>query len=184
MREADSDQALKHLAYWQGALPGTCFVYVIRAGRDGPIKIGKANRPLERMAELQTGNPFRLRLWQVLPGGLELEKRLQDTLRDQRLTGEWFEGPDIEAFLVFLERLTERLVDESKQTEHGPDYSRISLDFRANPQRGAEHLEQIARISEIAKEKARDRQERYRRHHKREWDAMMAVPVFSPHKSS
>lgn len=69
----------------------TDFVYFIRMGDDGPIKIGHALSPRDRLAELQTGNPYRLYLLHVVEGGEPLERRLHEELASYRLEGEWFE---------------------------------------------------------------------------------------------
>ena len=68
-----------------------CFVYVLQAEGDTPIKIGKAKDVHHRMAVLQTGNPRPLRLRAVLVGDLELEAELHRELRGRRMVGEWFD---------------------------------------------------------------------------------------------
>jgi hypothetical protein len=72
-------------------------IYFLRAGHDGPIKIGFTRKdPLERIAELQTGCPWRLHLIGHLAG----EKRHEDWLHDRfdasKMEGEWFrETPEL-----------------------------------------------------------------------------------------
>ena len=52
------------------------FVYVIGEQDDGPLKIGVAKNPISRVRAMQTGNPRRLRIEQLLLGDSELEKLL------------------------------------------------------------------------------------------------------------
>ena len=65
-------------------------VYFIQSGSDGPIKIGTAVDPRERLRKLQMGSPVRLRLLAIAQG-VGLEKRLHRQFRDLRGLGEWFE---------------------------------------------------------------------------------------------
>lgn len=68
----------------------TTFVYFIQAGHDGPIKIGIADDPEQRVRELQTGNPFRLEIRRVVPGGVGGEQALHALFAHVQLEGEWF----------------------------------------------------------------------------------------------
>ena len=65
-------------------------VYFIRAGESGPVKIGKADDVMERLAGLQCGNPEPLRLIRTLDGGQFEEYWLHRHYRPLRLRGEWF----------------------------------------------------------------------------------------------
>src|SRR5262245_47298256 len=66
------------------------FVYFIRSGTAGPIKIGVADDPRERVVKLQIGNPEELTLLAYMPGGTALEARLHRRFRRSRIRGEWF----------------------------------------------------------------------------------------------
>lgn len=71
------------------------YVYFIRSGKKGDIKIGKSNNPEKRMAELQTGNPKKLRLIASIhckseQEAFSLEKKIHQLFRKRRLHGEWF----------------------------------------------------------------------------------------------
>ena len=68
------------------------YVYVIQAGKNGPIKIGAATDPRRRLEQLQTGSADRLHLVKVFDGGTELERELHRRLSKYRLHGEWFES--------------------------------------------------------------------------------------------
>uniref|UniRef100_A0AB39AKL4 DnaD-like helicase loader n=1 Tax=Mycolicibacterium phage phi1_186018 TaxID=3236641 RepID=A0AB39AKL4_9CAUD len=64
-------------------------VYFIADGT-GHVKIGVSNDVPARMAQLQTGNPTKLRLLAVCPGGEPLEQALHLQFADDRAEGEWF----------------------------------------------------------------------------------------------
>jgi hypothetical protein len=65
-------------------------VYMIRAGEDGPMKIGKANDPVARCRELQTASHQRLFLMRTLDGASQVEQWLHGKFADRRIMGEWF----------------------------------------------------------------------------------------------
>lgn len=66
------------------------FVYFIRRGEDGPIKIGVAADPFTRLRDLQTGCPERFRLLAAWPGDLQNERSIHRSLARHRIEGEWF----------------------------------------------------------------------------------------------
>lgn len=66
------------------------YVYFIRAGDDGPVKIGIAFDPYQRLDELQTANPFPLRIIGAFEGGRAEELRLHALFAADRLEREWF----------------------------------------------------------------------------------------------
>ncbi len=70
------------------------YVYFIRAGLSGPIKIGFSKNPLRRYQDLQSGNPEKLRLLAIHPGGAELERTLHRYFKPSRLLNEWFDPTD------------------------------------------------------------------------------------------
>jgi hypothetical protein len=63
-------------------------VYFIKSGEF--VKIGKTRDPRQRLRELQTGNPQRLRILCVVPGGEEVEKEIHRKFNHLRQGGEWF----------------------------------------------------------------------------------------------
>jgi len=65
-------------------------VYFIRAGEDGPVKIGYAKNVVRRMAMLQSANPANLTLIREVDGGRVLECWFHRLFADYRLDGEWF----------------------------------------------------------------------------------------------
>lgn len=78
---------------------GTQYVYFIRMGDDGPVKIGIAKDPQGRLRDLQVGCPFPLKLLATVSGGMEKEQRLHEELQEFRMEGEWFQ-PTPEVFAV------------------------------------------------------------------------------------
>ncbi len=70
-------------------------VYFIRNSRTESIKVGYSVDPYERLATLQTGNEDTLTMEAVMPGGMEVEKRLHHRWEAHSIRGEWFE-PDQE----------------------------------------------------------------------------------------
>lgn len=70
--------------------PRESLVYFIQSGVNGPIKIGKAINPESRLAELQVGSPFALRLIGATPGDVSAEHALHVRFREDHIRGEWF----------------------------------------------------------------------------------------------
>lgn len=73
------------------------FLYFLRAGNRGAIKIGIAKDVKKRIDELQVGNAFQLNLLATIPcdcrdQALELERRIHAFFKRQRIRGEWFQG--------------------------------------------------------------------------------------------
>lgn len=80
------------------------FVYFIQQGDDGPVKIGTAADPLERLRQLQPGNPVPLTIRYVVPGDHPVERALHRHFADFRLTGEWFDmAPAVLAWAAEME---------------------------------------------------------------------------------
>jgi hypothetical protein len=65
-------------------------VYMIRAGDDGPVKIGHAKNPFARRANLQGGSSQKLILLGLLPGSKPEEQELHRRFASDRISGEWF----------------------------------------------------------------------------------------------
>jgi hypothetical protein len=65
-------------------------VYFIRAGENGPVKIGRAKNPSQRMAILQTSHWQELRLMRAIEGRASLESALHRHYRGLHIRGEWF----------------------------------------------------------------------------------------------
>jgi hypothetical protein len=69
--------------------PDAGYVYAIQARDGGPIKIGKAAAPADRLAGIQRMNPAPLVLLGLAHGDAE-ERHLHDRYMKRRLHGEWF----------------------------------------------------------------------------------------------
>lgn len=78
------------------------FVYFIRAGAAGPIKIGIARNPEGRLGELQVGSHEDLMLLATVPGDERLESHLHRHFEEHRIRGEWFRAA--EELLALIER--------------------------------------------------------------------------------
>jgi len=65
-------------------------VYFIQSERGGPVKIGISTNVQGRLASLQTGFPYPLKVLATTPGGEGIEKGLHDIFAEHRLSGEWF----------------------------------------------------------------------------------------------
>jgi hypothetical protein len=67
------------------------FVYFCQPVDGGPIKIGLAVDPRNRLSGLQIGSPVRLRMLAIAEGGAEYEAELHKRFAEWRLHGEWFD---------------------------------------------------------------------------------------------
>jgi hypothetical protein len=68
--------------------------YIIRAGENGPVKIGRTMFPAERLAALQTGHYEELRIVREIAG--DAERELHERFRALRIRREWFHfDPDM-----------------------------------------------------------------------------------------
>lgn len=65
-------------------------VYFIRAGHDGPVKIGMAVNVSSRVATLQAAATEKLKVIRILPGGRRVEAWLHTQFHHLALRGEWF----------------------------------------------------------------------------------------------
>lgn len=82
-------------------------IYFVQTGvyDDDPVKIGMADSVSARLAQLQTGSPWPLRLLGVVPGGAVEERDLHRRFAHLRLRGEWFEGaPELLAAIAEMTR--------------------------------------------------------------------------------
>ena len=76
-------------------------IYGILSSDNSRIKIGKAEKPEQRLRELQTGAPKPHKLIAVLPGSHKEEAALHREFRDLRHNGEWFDSkPQVLQYLI------------------------------------------------------------------------------------
>jgi hypothetical protein len=84
---------------WRTMAPGNrmigSFVYVI-SGEHGMVKVGVSTDPNTRIADLQTGSPFRLQfelIGMTTGQGYDIESLAHEMLDKHRAEGEWFAVP-------------------------------------------------------------------------------------------
>jgi len=66
-------------------------IYFIQCGTNGPIKIGQTDNGVEqRMAQLQTGCPYELKLLWVYNGEEYTEASIHVNFKHECVRGEWF----------------------------------------------------------------------------------------------
>jgi hypothetical protein len=82
-------------------------IYFVELEGTNFIKIGYTERPdaAGRIAQLQTGQPGKLRLLGQIPGEMINEYELHQIFAEYRGNGEWFDGPPI--FRVFITKMLE-----------------------------------------------------------------------------
>jgi len=65
-------------------------IYFIQCGKNGPIKIGQSENPVQRMATLQIGNHEKLEmLWQY-SGDRYSEQFIHEKFSEHHIRGEWY----------------------------------------------------------------------------------------------
>lgn len=116
-----ADRAAKVLTYWKKVFMFEgdigSFIYFIQEGDDGPIKIGSATDPLQRLSDLQCGNSRPLRLVHVILAGWDAEPRLHDFwsnpawMKNARIHREWFGKGHEAAILDMGSRIAERQIE-------------------------------------------------------------------------
>lgn len=96
---ADQPTIIETITNWRAA-GVTQFVYFVQEGDDGPVKIGTAIDPEQRLAGLQGGNPRQLTIRHIIPGDWTVENSLHLRFHESRLIGEWFGGGGIERIIL------------------------------------------------------------------------------------
>lgn len=99
-------------------------IYFIQSGTDGPIKIGYSQDPTNRLKQLQTGSPKKLKLLCAVEGGFELERRLHDSLCQYHLNNEWYHP--VKEITQTLDTLKEPQLQEPAACDVPEDW-RLSL---------------------------------------------------------
>lgn len=75
--------------------PAGPFVYFAQDCVVGAVKVGTARNPINRLVELQVGNPHLVQILGVVIGGRITEMRYQKMFDKYALRGEWYEGNEI-----------------------------------------------------------------------------------------
>lgn len=184
-----SHPVTEHLEFWTSLPepPGE-FVYVVQAIGDTPIKVGRAVNVRKRIASLQTGNPRKLELLHVVPGGSHLEWQLHRRPHGHRLVGEWFDGEQIPRFLEFVGGLAQFMVDGYAEAGSVPSFRAYGSGWQYKGQAPAvvsyvdPDPEAVARAAELRKREEEPQEfvasERDKAHFKRG----ESEPIFSPHR--
>lgn len=105
------------------------FVYFVRAGNRGAIKIGVARNMQRRLDTLQTGNAFKLNVIALIPcksreHARAIEASLHKRFGKQRIRGEWFQGN------IEFRSIQDDFID-SDSTASSPTY--IKSDYKHIP---------------------------------------------------
>lgn len=69
---------------------GDIMIYFIQAGENGPIKIGSSDDPERRMVDLQTANPYELKLLWVHKDENWSEEEIHKEFNHEKIRGEWY----------------------------------------------------------------------------------------------
>jgi hypothetical protein len=83
--EIDSEPAVTEIDPFSDH-PG--YVYFVQGGPF--IKIGWSLLLQNRIAALQTGNPYKLELLGAIPGSIDTEREIHERFKKYRAQGEWF----------------------------------------------------------------------------------------------
>lgn len=121
---------VQEMSYWEGVGHKGGYAYVIRAGRSGPIKVGKAMKPEARLAELQTGAWDELNLLHVLPGYSNTETYFHRKLRPARIRGEWFRGVEADQFVAWLDTEWTSIITQHKKDGTLPKFTQPRSEYR------------------------------------------------------
>jgi hypothetical protein len=69
-------------------------LYIIQSSNNGCFKVGRSNYPAKRLSQLQTGNPYKLKLILILRDQGHREKQIHRYItlgKKKKCKGEWFE---------------------------------------------------------------------------------------------
>lgn len=94
------------------------WVYFVRRGTSGGVKIGYAENPHSRMRGMQTANEDELFLLGAIKGGREVEQELHRRFAAGRKRGEWFHAtPELLAFIEGVTRSQEQPEDPGESND-------------------------------------------------------------------
>lgn len=105
-------------------------IYFIGHSLLGPIKIGYAVSPNDRMEELQIGSPLTLQILAVIEGGRKQEAALHKHFNNVRLHGEWFYSSS--NLIVLIEKASQGVADLSQYSEVEVSERVLNLEARAH----------------------------------------------------
>lgn len=101
---AEDEQRINDLPYIPAGSESDPFVYFIRSGTNGPIKIGRTKNAKERRHALQLATHSPLTLLATMRAPFWAEGYLHQFYSDERIRGEWYRpSPRLVAFLETLQ---------------------------------------------------------------------------------
>ena len=106
----------RRLDFWEASPPEGGLVYLIQGEHRTPVKVGHATNVRRRLRELQTGNPTRLHVLDVLPGTKATERALHEQMAQHRVLGEWFQWKGAAEQWLLLRALAEQMMSFYKAT--------------------------------------------------------------------
>jgi hypothetical protein len=113
--------AAEVMEYWSSRRTYKRFIYFIQEGDEGAIKIGVADNPFKRLAEVQCGNPRDLRIAVVILAGLDTETLLHNHWRPLAgIRGEWFGRGHQSAILAAAARIAAAQIDAYERDQTLP----------------------------------------------------------------
>ena len=94
------------------------YVYVIGCKELSQVKIGRSKNPGQRLLTLQTGFPYKLKLWAFCPESKYLtEHDLHILLAKDRIEGEWFTlSPEVQHEINQLKAHSAGSIDSTGST--------------------------------------------------------------------
>lgn len=98
--------------YWRAAVDDPSFIYYIQGSDGGPVKIGRATNPYQRLGEIQVGNPDVLVVRQLLLGWAEGERSRQNEWSRALVRGEWY-GRGLENVILAVAAAASRMQIEA-----------------------------------------------------------------------
>ncbi len=102
-------------------------VYIVQAGRRGPIKIGVSRDFMDRVRTLGYLHKAHMMFLAVIDGGFKDEKALHQRFAHLALGGEWFApGDDLMAYVDSLPCVREVIAAM-------PEYAKQGLAYRCRP---------------------------------------------------
>jgi len=116
------ESGIRHRLFWQANLPkGQTYVYLIQCDPGTPIKVGFTNRVGARLKALQTGSWMRLRELAAIPAPRSVETAYHHQLDNERVLGEWFEGPNTLDLLGRVLDIADRMMAAFDGSDRCPD---------------------------------------------------------------
>lgn len=133
--------------------------YIIRAGKDGPVKIGRADDPEGRLRDLQTAHHDRLEIVRIVDTHFDAEPQFHKRFALHRLRGEWFDFvPEMLTFVPILapEPTVQDIVQKARKDARKEVKSLVEEIWRAFDSwtKRREFVERLATLLQVKKSRA------------------------------